>query len=134
MRCVRNNEITKRKMPTEKQLANLQPFKKGEVSNPTGRPKKLVTQLKGLGYSKDDINQTLMNMVAMSREELTAIDKSNDYTILERIVAGALLKSHDKNSLYSLETLLTRVHGKPKEEVETTIRTEEPIRITLKLD
>jgi hypothetical protein len=121
-------------MPTEKQLANLQPFKKGEVSNPTGRPKKLVTQLKGLGYSKDDINQTLMNMVAMSREELTAIDKSNEYTILERIVAGALLKSHDKNSLYSLETLLTRVHGKPKEEVETTIRTEEPIRITLKLD
>ena len=121
-------------MPTEKQLANLQPFKKGVVTNPNGRPKKLVTQLKGLGYTKDDINQTLMNMVAMSREELTEIDKSNDYTILERIVAGALLKSHDKNSLFSLETLLTRVHGKPKEEVETTIRTEEPIKITLKLD
>jgi hypothetical protein len=121
-------------MPTEKQLQNLKPFKAGNNANPNGRPKKLVTQLKGLGYSKDDINQTLMNMVAMSREELTEIDKGNDYTILERIVAGALLKSHDKNSLFSLETLLTRVHGKPKEEVETTIKTEEPIKITLKLD
>jgi hypothetical protein len=121
-------------MAHENSIKNLKPFQKGVVTNPNGRPKKLVTQLKGLGYTKDDINQTLMNMVAMSREELTEIDKGNDYTILERIVAGALLKSHDKNSLFSLETLLTRVHGKPKEEVETTIRTEEPIKITLKLD
>ena len=120
-------------MAHENSLKNLKPFEKGIVTNPNGRPKKLVTQLKGLGYSKDDINQTLMNMVAMSREELTAIDKGNDYTILERIVAGALLKSHDKNSLFNLEMLLTRSQGKPKETIDQTIESKN-FTITLNLD
>ena len=114
---------------------NLKPFKKGEVHNPNGRPKKVVTKLKELGYSKDDISQTYMNMMGMTRQELEAIDKdkSGIYTIAEQIIAGALVKSHDKNSLFNIETLVTRVHGKPKETVDNNIKTEEPITITLNL-
>jgi hypothetical protein len=29
---------------------NLKPFKKGEVANPNGRPRKYVSTLKALGY------------------------------------------------------------------------------------
>ena len=118
-----------------KVLDNLKPFKKGEVANPNGRPKKVITQLKDIGYSKDDINQTYMNMCGMTRQELEAIDKdkSGQYTIAEQIIAGALVKAHDKNSLFNIETLVTRVHGKPKETVDNNIKTEEPITITLNL-
>jgi hypothetical protein len=114
---------------------NLKPIQKGEVRNPNGRPKKIVTKLKELGYSKDDISQTYLNMMAMSRKELELIDKdkSGTYTIAEQIIAGALVKSHDKNSLFNLETLVTRVHGKPKETVDNNIKTDEPIIITLNL-
>lgn len=114
---------------------NLIPAQKGEVRNPNGRPKKIVTQLKELGYSKDDINQTYMNMCAMNRQELEAIDKdkTGQYTIIEQIIAGSLVKSHDKNSLYNIEALVTRVHGKPKETVDNNIKTDEPITITLNL-
>ena len=115
---------------------NLIPAKKGEVRNPTGRPKKIITQLKDIGYSKDDINQTYMNMCGMTRQELEAIDKdkSGQYTIAEQIIAGALVKAHDKNSLFNIETLVTRVHGKPKETVDNNIKTDEPITITLNLN
>ena len=103
--------------------------------NQNGRPKKVVTKLKELGYSKDDVNQTYMNMMGMTRQELEAIDKdkSGTYTIAEQIIAGALVKAHDKNSLFNIETLVTRVHGKPKETVDQNIKTEEPIKITLNL-
>jgi hypothetical protein len=116
-------------------IDNLKPFKKGEVANPNGRPKKIVTKLKELGYGKDDINQTYMNMCAMNRQELELIDKdkTGQYTIIEQIIAGSLVKAHDKNSLFNLETLVTRVHGKPKETVDNNIKTDEPIIITLNL-
>lgn len=118
-----------------KVLDNLKPFEKGVVQNPNGRPKKVVTKLKELGYSKDDVNQTYMNMMGMTRQELETIDKdkSGIYTIAEQIIAGALVKAHDKNSLFNIETLVTRVHGKPKETVDQNIKTEEPIKITLNL-
>ena len=103
--------------------------------NTQGRPKKVVTKLKELGYSKDDINQTYMNMLGMTRQELESIDKdkSGQYTIAEQIIAGSLVKAHDKNSLFNIETLVTRVHGKPKETVDQNLKTEEPITITLNL-
>ena len=114
---------------------DLIPYKPGQSGNPNGRPKKIVTKLKELGYSKDDINQTYMNMCAMNRQELEQIDKdkTGQYTIIEQIIAGSLTKAHDKNSLYNLETLVTRVHGKPKETLDNNIITEEPITITLNL-
>jgi hypothetical protein len=114
---------------------DLIPYKPGQSGNPNGRPKKIVTKLKELGYSKDDINQTYMNMMAMNRQELEQIDKdkTGQYTIIEQIIAGSLTKAHDKNSLYNLETLVTRVHGKPKETLDNNIITEEPITITLNL-
>jgi hypothetical protein len=34
---------------------------------------------------------------------------------MEKTVAAAMRKSLEKGSLYSLDTLLTRVYGKPKE-------------------
>jgi hypothetical protein len=106
---------------------------KGEVLNPNGRPKKLVTQLKEIGYHKSQVEDTINAMLTMSRKELEKIDKSEEYTILERIIAGTLLKSHDKNSLFNLDLLLNRSQGKPKETIDQNI-TEKSIKITLNLN
>lgn len=106
---------------------------KGEVLNPNGRPKKLVTQLKEIGYHKSQVEDTINAMLTMSRKELEKIDKSEEYTILERIIAGTLLKSHDKNSLFNLDILLNRSQGKPKETIDQTV-TEKSIKITLNLN
>ncbi len=114
---------------------NLIPFKKGEderrVGN--GRPMKLITQMKELGYTKTQVEETMLSMLSLGRKELEKIDKGDEYTIMERTIAGALLKGHDKNSLFNLEMLLTRSQGKPKETIDQTIQSKN-FTITLNLD
>lgn len=117
-------------------MKHLESFKwqSGQPSpNPLGRPKKLLSQLKDIGYTKSQIEDTMLSMLTMTRKELEKIDKGDEFTILERIIAGTLLKSHDKNSLYNLEILLTRSQGKPRETIDQTITTKD-YTITLDLN
>ena len=88
---------------------------KGETMNPNGRPKKYVSLLKDSGYKLSEINDTIQTMMAMDLDELADVFKNPKATVLERTIANAMRKSLEKGSLYSLETLLTRVYGKPKE-------------------
>ena len=107
---------------------NILPFswQKGQSGNPAGRPRKFVCQLKDMGYNKQDINATIENMMAMTLNELADIFKDDNATILERTIANAMRKSLEKGTLYSLETLISRVHGVPTQTVNQTI-TEKPI-------
>lgn len=91
---------------------------KGETNNPNGRPRKFVTALKSDGYKLSEINDTISVLIAMNLEELKTVFVDPKATILEKTIAGALRKSLEKGSLFSLETLLTRVHGRPKETAE----------------
>lgn len=93
---------------------------KGETNNPNGRPRKYVSLLKDAGYKLSEINDTIQNMMAMDLHELKGVYENPQATILEKTIASAMRKSLEKGSLYSLETLLTRVYGKPKETAEVT--------------
>lgn len=101
-------------MPNEK---NLKPFKKGydERRNLQGRKHKYVSTLKKEGYAISEVNDTIQIMMAMDLTELGDVFKNPKATILEKTLANAMRKSLEKGSLYSIETLLTRVYGKPKE-------------------
>jgi tmRNA-binding protein len=114
---------------------NLKPFQKGGDAriNLQGRPRKLITQMKDIGYTKTQVEETMLSMLSLSRKELEKIDKGDEYTIMERTIAGALLKGHDKNSLFNLEMLLTLSQGKPKETIDQTIESKN-FTITLNLD
>jgi hypothetical protein len=90
-------------------------IKKGQVLNPNGRPKKYVTLLKESGYKLAQINDTIQVMMSMTIDELKDVYDNKNSTILEKTIANAMVKSLQKGSLYSIDTLLTRVYGKPKE-------------------
>lgn len=88
---------------------------KGETMNPNGRPRKYVSQLKEQGYKISEVNDAIQALMSMDVEELKAVLENPKATILELTIAKAMVKSLQNGSLYSMETLLTRVYGKPKE-------------------
>lgn len=97
---------------------NLKPAQKGEVRNPNGRPRKFVSELKSQGYKLSEVNDAIQVLMSMTIDELKDVYENKQATVLEKTVASAIKKSIEKGSLYSIETLLTRVYGKPKEQVD----------------
>lgn len=106
---------------------------KGETMNPHGRPKKYVTLLKEQGYKLAEINDTIQAMLSMDLDELKDVWQNPKATILEKTIANAMRKSLEKGSLYSIETLLSRVYGKPKETADVNQNVTGEIKITLDL-
>ena len=107
-------------MAKSKGMENLKPFAKGEVKrrNLEGRPRKYVSLLKEQGYKLAEINDSIQALMSMTPKELEAVTKNPDATVLEMTVAKAIIKSMNNGSLYSMDTLLSRVYGKPKEQVD----------------
>lgn len=99
---------------------------KGETMNPNGRPRKYVSLLKEQGYKISEVNDCIQAMLSMDLDELKSVWDNPKATILEKTIANAMRKSLEKGSLYSIETLLSRVYGKPKEsqQVQTDSRIE----------
>jgi hypothetical protein len=101
--------------------------------NRNGRPKKYVTLLKEQGYKLAEINDTIQAMLSMDLDELKEVWQNPKATILEKTIANAMRKSLEKGSLYSIETLLSRVYGKPKETADVNQTVQGEIKITLDL-
>ena len=105
---------------------------KGFHSNPeninkNGRPRKYVSLLKENGYKLSEINDTIQSMMSMNVDELKSVWDDDNATILEKTIARAMRKSLESGSLYSIETLLTRVYGKPKEQSEVDLKSDSTI-------
>lgn len=98
----------------------IQNWEKGVSGNPNGRPRKYVSMLKEQGYKLAEVNDCIQAIMSMDMQELKAVWDNPKATVLEKTIAGALRKSLEKGSLYSIDTLLTRVYGKPKETAHIT--------------
>jgi len=109
---------------------NPKPFVKGQSGNPNGRPRKFVSTLKSMGYKNSEVADAIQNLLAMTIDELKEVYQNQESTVLEKTVAGAIKKSIEKGDLQSIEVLLSRVFGKPKESVkiDTPVPSDHPIR------
>ena len=103
---------------------NLIPFKKGEDKrrNIKGRPRKFILELKDQGYKLSEVTDSIEVLISMTEEELTDIFNNPNSTVLEKVVTSAILKSIKRGDLISIETLLNRAYGKPKEKIEQDIK------------
>ena len=113
-------------------LRNLIMYKPGQSGNLKGRPRKWTSFLKDFGYKKSEVIDCIQNIIGMNKEELNEVVINPKATVLEVTVAGAIIKSIQNKSLYSIETLLTRIYGQPKQEIEQEIKGD--IKITFNLD
>lgn len=107
-------------------------FEAGKSGNPKGRPRKWVNTLRDQGYKKSEIMDCLQVLMSMTEEELQDVYDDNTRPILEQTVAGALLKAKQGKSLYNLESIITRVFGQPKQEIDNQITGD--FKITLNLN
>lgn len=103
---------------TPKQLANLIPVKKGEVRNPTGRPRKKETIaeiLERFGNIAISQNKTILGLVAddIPPELLKTARTLKQLAILKQVLRAS------KGDLKSLEYLSDRTEGKPIATVAT---------------
>ncbi len=59
--------------------------------------------------------------MSMTLEELKAVWDNKDATVMEKTIASAIKKSIEKGNLDSIEVLLNRAFGKPKEPIEMNL-------------
>jgi hypothetical protein len=104
-------------------------FKKGTSGNPNGRPKKFVSLMADEGYSKSEVTDCIQVMMAMTFDELKDVFKAPEATVLEKSLAMAIRKGIEKGNLQTIESLLDRVYGRPKQEIETKVTKIKPPRI-----
>lgn len=78
---------------SDRRLANLRPFKKGQSGNPSGRPKKLVTVSQ---LAEDSSEKALKKLIALMDSDKDAV------------------------ALAAAQAILDRAMGKPKQSLDVT--------------
>lgn len=93
-------------------------FQKGVSGNPKGRAPKFLTTLERIGYSQKEVTDTLLVLLALTVDELKDVEADPKVTVLERAIARAIFRDLSKGSLYSIECILSRALGRPRETSE----------------
>lgn len=107
-----------------KKLKNLEKGKKiqkGQVLNPHGRPRKLVSRIANFGYTLIDIQNTIKNLLAYEPNELQAVVKNSESTVLEILVSKAIVEDIKRGGTQNLKNLMDRCFGMPKQETEMVL-------------
>jgi hypothetical protein len=102
---------------------NLKSLKKGfdPRRNLKGRPRKWISDIKDQGYALSEITDAIQVLISLDTEQLHEIRNNPKSTVLEITIASAIIRSIQTGNLDSIETLMTRVYGKPKEKIEQSI-------------
>lgn len=119
---------------------NLTPFKKGEVANPNGRPKKIETVLRdyflaeaNIKLSKSQVEDIIKNVLSKTRSELMELAKNDELPFWISLIAKKAARDYDKGSIHILDVLFDRVYGKPKETADVNQTVQGKVEITLDL-
>lgn len=109
-------------MPNPENLKGKGFDKRPENRNKNGRPRKWISTIKEQGYTLSEITDAIQVLISLEPNKIKEIKENPTSTALEVSIASAILKSIQKGDLESIETLITRVYGKPKEKIEQDIK------------
>ena len=110
-------------MPNPENLIGKGFDKNPENINKNGRPKKIYTILKQMGYSKDDVNTCFGELIWYNEEELNKVFNDPEKPIITQITAKALLESKKSGSVSLIKDVLEQVLGRPNQKVEVETKT-----------
>ena len=71
-------------------------FGEGQSIAGAGRPKKVLTKYKEMGYSKSQVRDTYAALAGMTKNELEVVVKDKEATALEVSISRAFLKAMAK--------------------------------------
>lgn len=114
-----------------KQKENLEKgrWKKGEVTNPNGRPplsiSGFVKEMEAMGCevpSAENINKAFLYISTLPEEKIKAILANKERPMALRIIAKGIL---DKKGLDVIERILDRAYGKTQQRIDITSKGEQ---------
>lgn len=107
-----SDEVGYKKPPKSKQ------FKKGQVANPSGKPKlsKELCAIKEL--TKAEINRLFAKYARMSKEEMTSALQNPSLPSLELWICSGIVNGIKNGDWYNLNLMFDRIFGRPKPQIE----------------
>lgn len=103
---------------------NPKPFKKGQIANPNGRPKKYVTRFAteyGItGYNGSEIKDCFAIVLEMTRGQRKSVLETDDADGLIQVACRVVEKAIAKGDFKEIKDLVEFVGGKAIQKVATT--------------
>jgi len=113
------------------QNKHLTPFKKGEIHNPNGRPKKIMRRLEelvgqkfGLELTKTDKYQLIEYCLEKNIDELKSIATDEKSPVFLVSIALAIMGDMKLKRINTVEAIFDRVFGKPVQKQDQTGKVE----------
>lgn len=106
---------------------NPKPFKKGVAPNPNGRPKKIYTIIKEMGYSVQDLKSAYAELMWYSIKDLQGLHKDDSKPIIVRIVANQLYLALKNGDMAKIKEIMEYTLGKPTQTTDINVQSEQNI-------
>ena len=104
-------------------------FGEGQKTEGAGRKKKIYTILKESGYGADDIKTAFGEMAFSTLTDLKAIHTDESKPIILRIIANQFYQALKTSDYKKIDELMKHVIGLPKQSLQLSNDTENPITI-----
>jgi hypothetical protein len=97
-------------------------FKKGQVTNPGGRPKTPPDIAKARRLNQIELDRLINKYLWMDRDTMKARLADPDTPMMEIMIGSIVAKAAQNGDQQRLEFILTRIIGKVKDQLEVTAK------------